>query len=390
MAQPPDRGLSSAVRQAARASTPAMRFAKKLGAEAKWPLHDYLRVSDDPAGLAYLLSLPDQDVNLLDQDGVRPLHVACEESRNELVPLLLGAGAEPDHRALWRAIEQGSPETVKALVAAGAEVAAHNLEAACDALRDTSNKTPARRQAIFAKLATLLGAADKDVIDTALMHNIAWALSADTEAVGRLLAARGGPDPGLFAQAARLTRRRAELIMPGPRLHIAAIVDHWGIDPDNVMGYVATMYAHPQEGAGRAASSRERRALLGDLLARGAAAPAGLLADMCRSGNTAAADIALMARHAAWQINEPDGDGRYPLHLLVTSGCSRRTLQTLLNAGADPNLVDVDGYRALDRLEAFPSPDTRNGQARDMLEEYGAQRANESCAPDPARTPAGA
>jgi ankyrin repeat protein len=80
-------------------------------------------------GLVTLLLAAGADVAAQDSEGETALSKACiskSKSHEKIVCALLAAGARPAADDLTLACEQGSPATVRALIAAGAEVHAIN------------------------------------------------------------------------------------------------------------------------------------------------------------------------------------------------------------------------------------------------------------------------
>jgi ankyrin repeat protein len=65
------------------------------------------------------------------------------------------------------------------------------------------------------------------------------------------------------------------------------------------------------------------------------------------ANNTAIADLLRAARA---DINAQDNKGRTPLHIVVLEALPK-TVQSLLNAGADPSLIDKKGNRAVDLIQ---------------------------------------
>jgi ankyrin repeat protein len=103
-------------------------------------IHQYA-INGDAAGVAAELAKDPDEVNLPEDDGLTPLHLAAENCHTNVVILLLEKGAKlnvtDDHKAtpLHLAAQEGCTNVVAVLLAHGAKVNA----------RDDQNRTPLLR-----------------------------------------------------------------------------------------------------------------------------------------------------------------------------------------------------------------------------------------------------
>jgi cytohesin len=104
------------------------------------PVHQYAK-SGDATSLAEELAVHPDALNLPDDAGLTPLHLAAAHCRTNVVSLLLEKGADIDRKAkggttpLHMAAQEGCAEAVTLLLAKGAAVNA----------RDDERRTPLKR-----------------------------------------------------------------------------------------------------------------------------------------------------------------------------------------------------------------------------------------------------
>ena len=309
------------------------------------------------------------------------LFLAARLGRPELVRSLLRAGAPAtaDYQAMWAAVRDDNVPVLELLLGAGAGDRADHMARVYSAAA-ADNKPGC--------LALLAGAEDfpGPVVEEALglaIHNRAWPCV-------EILMSRPDtlPDLGRFFGAGRgFSALKAGIIWSdqGAQQALMATLSSLlgaGLPRPALSGYIKGLYEFysgaPKRASGPFArnepSSRLRRALLGHLLEElEIPPPDGLLEAAIRAG-APAADMELICAQAPGQINEPNEDGRPPL-LALLSKASRPgakvtgpQVKALLEAGADPNVSQVNGTDALTMAKRY-CPE----QVALLLEEYGAR-----------------